>query len=455
MRKYVLVGAGSMSFTRGLVTDVIRLGREVELGLVDIDPEALRYAEALTVKMVEAMRAPVRVRASVDRRDLLPGADAVVCTVGVGGRRAWERDVFIPRQHGIFQPVGDTAMPGGLSRALRMIPAMVAIARDVLDLCPNALFFNYGNPMTAVCRAIRKATGAKVVGLCHGVLGLAQYLANFIRVPFPEVSYAAVGINHLTWMTEFRHKGRDAWPLVREELARRLGEGIDVAQLGAKFAEMGQRPELAQRLGQPFSWELFSLYGAIPSALDRHVSEFFPQFFASGAYYGKTLGVDVYSVEATIADGDRRYEQTRELALSRDPLPQDFFARFSGEHEQVTDIIDSIEADAGRVYSANLPNQGQVRNLPPDAILESPALADGSGMHALAMADLSPGIAATLVSRLDVVEIIVEAALRGDRELFVQALVADGFVRSIAMARQLADELLAAQAEFLPQFKKA
>ena len=451
---YVLIGAGSVSFTRGLVADVLRTGKEIELRLVDVNPESLRFAEGMAAKMVAAWKAPVRLRASVDRRELLPGADAVICTVGVGGRPAWEKDFSIPRTYGIYQPVGDTTMPGGLSRALRMIPAMVAVAKDVLDLCPDALFFNYGNPMTAVCRAIRKATGADVVGLCHGVVGVARYLAGFIGVPVEELRYAAVGINHLTWFTELRHNGQDAWPRVREELARRLGVGIDVASLGQKFPEMGETPEPPEGLDNPFSWDMFQLYGAFPAVLDRHAIEFFPQLVPDGRYYGKTLGVDCFSMEACIENGDRAYERMREIALSPDPLPEDFFDPFGGEHEQVISIIDSIRTDAGRVYSANLPNRGQVGNLPADAVIESPAVADGSGMHALMMGDLPAGIAATLVSRLATVETIVDAGLTGDRDLFVQALVADGSVKSLATARALADDLLAAHAEHLPQFAR-
>ncbi len=448
--KYVLIGAGSVSFTRGLVADIIRTGKEIELGLVDISPEALEVAEKLVARMVAAKRAPVRITASLDRRDLLPGARAVICTVGVGGRRAWAADITIPRKHGIFQPVGDTAMPGGLSRALRMVPAMVAIARDVLDLCPNALFFNYGNPMTAVCRAIRKATGAPVVGLCHGVLGTAQYLARFISVPFNEVTYTAVGLNHMTWFTEFRHKGRDAWPIVRAEVAKRLGTTPE--RLLDAFAALGDSPEALAKLDNPFSWHAFALYGAFPAVLDRHAIEFFPQLIPGGAYYGKTLGVDVFSMEAVIEGGDRAWEQMRRIALGQEPLPDSYLGSGGGEHEQVISIIDSVDTDAGRIYSANLPNRGQVTNLPPEAILESPAIADASGLRPIALGELPSGLAATLASRIAVIETIVDAALRGNRELFVQALVAEGSVSSLAKAQLLASDLLAAHAAHLPQF---
>mgnify|MGYP000666377757 CR=1 FL=1 len=448
--KYVLIGAGSVSFTRGLVADILRTGKEIELGLVDISPEALEVAEKLVVRMVAAAGAPVRVAASLDRRDLLPNARAVICTVGVGGRRAWELDVLIPRKHGIYQPVGDTAMPGGLSRALRMVPAMVAVARDVLDLCPTALFFNYGNPMTAVCRAIRKATGAPVVGLCHGVLGVAQYLARFIGVPFNEVAYTAVGLNHMTWFTEFRHKGRDAWPRIRAEVARRLGAAPE--RLLDAFAELGDSPEALAKLDNPFSWHLYALYGAFPAVLDRHAIEFFPQLIPGGRYYGKTLGVDAFSVEATIEAGDRAWEQMRRVALGQEPLPEAYLGSGGGEHEQVISIIDSIDTDAGRVYSANLPNRGQVSNLPSEAVLEGPAIADAAGLRPIALGALPAGLAATLVPRIAVVETIVDAALQGSRELFVQALVADGSCPSLAAAQRLADDLLAAHAGHLPQF---
>ncbi len=432
--KVVLIGAGSAMFTRGLVADLIRRNEPLELALVDIDPQALQVAEGLTCKMVAARQAPIAVSASLDRRQALPGATAVICTVGVGGRRAWEQDVFIPRKHGIFQPVGDSVMPGGTSRALRMIPAMVAIAEDVVELAPTALFFNYGNPMAPVCRAIRKVTKANVVGLCHGVNSVGQYLARALGADPAQVRYTAVGMNHLTWFTEVRVMGQDAMPRLQEIAKRRAAEGI----IGT----------------DPFSWKLLQLFGAFPAVLDRHVTEFFPQLFPAGQYYGKTLGVDVFSVEDTIARGDRIYAEMREQALSPDPLPADYFERIGGEHEQVIEIIDSIRTDAGRVYSVNLPNRGQVPNLPPEAIIESPGVADAGGVRAIAQPPLAAGIVGTLATRLAWVETVVEAALEGSRTKFVQALVLDGSVSSLATAEALADDLLAAQAEYLPQFKR-
>ena len=454
--KVVLIGAGSASFTRGLVADLVARNWEMDLGLVDIDPNALAVADGLARKMIEAKKVPIKLSASTDRRDVLKGATAIICTVGVGGRRAWEQDVFIPRKHGIFQPVGDSVMPGGSSRALRMIPAMVGVAKDVLDLAPGALFFNYGNPMPPVCRGIRKATGANVVGLCHGVFHVGYELSQHLGVDFNRFKYTAVGINHMTWFTEIRVDGQDAMPQLRKVAEQKLAEFPKaLANLGKKFAEAGAAPSWGSSIDSynPFSWQLTLLFNAYPACNDRHVTEFFPRLFArEKSFFGQTLGVDGYRFEDTIKWGDRGFEEMREIALSKDPLPADYFDHISGEHEQVVDIIDSIRTDAGRVYSANLPNKGQVPNLPEDAILEGPAVADGAGVRPIALPPMSPGLAGTLATRLQWVETIVDAALEGSRDRFIQALLLDGAVDSIDQATKLADDLLAAQAQYLPQF---
>jgi len=441
--KIVLIGAGSAMFTRGLVADLIRREGEFDLALVDVDPEAIQVAEGLARKMISARGAKVRLSASVDRRELLKGATAVICTVGVGGRRGWEQDVFIPRKYGINQPVGDTVGPGGTSRAFRMIPAMVDIAKDVLDLAPQALFFNYGNPMAPVCRGIRKATGAEVVGLCHGVFHVGQELAALLGAEPSAFQYTAIGINHLTWFVEARIEGRDAMPRLQEIAARRL----------APYQSEVPSGDADPTRDNPFSWRMLQLFGAFPAVLDRHITEFFPQFFAEGRYYGKTLGVDAFNIERTIAGGDRIYAEMRERALSPEPLGQDYMDRIGGEHEQVIDIIAAIRSERRTVYSANLPNTGQVPNLPAEAIIESPAVADGGGLRAIAQRPLSPGLAGTLATRFQWVETIVDAAREGSRRKFIQALVLDGAAGSLETATRLADELLAAQAVYLPPLR--
>ena len=452
--KIVLIGAGSAMFTRGLVSDILRQGFDAELALVDIDPDALEVAERLSKKMIVAKKAKVKLSASTDRRKVLADATAVVCTVGVGGRRAWEQDVYIPRKYDIFQPVGDSVMPGGTSRALRMIPAMADIAKDVLDLAPNALFFNYSNPMGPVCRGIRKATGANVIGLCHGVNHVGQFLEQLLGLKKGELKYSAVGMNHFTWFVEMRCGEVDMMPKLLEIARQRSGHKVDAGKIGKHFAEAGTADGKSLDKDYPFSWQLCNLFGAFPAVLDRHVTEFFGWMFgAPKAYYGKTLGTEVYSMEDVIANGDKIFDQMRNDAMSPGPLRKDYFDQMSGEHEQVTDIIRNIRNDTGAVYSANLPNKGQIPNMPFDAVVECPAIASGGTLKAIQQKPVSSAIAGTLATRFQWVETVVEAALEGSRTKFVQALLLDGSVKSIDVAERLAEDLLVAQKKYLPQFK--
>ena len=453
-KKIVLVGAGSAMFTQGLVADLI-LSPDMgpwELGLVDIDPQALETAEQLSRRMVEAKGAPIAISASTERRAVLPRADVVVSTVGVGGRRAWEADVFIPRKYGVYQPVGDSVMAGGVSRAMRMIPALVDIARDVKALCPDAWFFNYANPMTANCWAIRRETGLPVVGLCHGTFHVERQLAQFIGAPPDQVSSLYVGLNHLTFIYDFRWRGRDAWPLVRARLAAERGQPQALERLGRAFPEMGAASDAFRAADNPFSWSLFETYGAYPAVNDRHVTEFFPQRFPGGCYHGRTLGVDAFSVEATIAWGDRIYEEMRAAARGEKPLDRGIFERSVGEHEQLLDILRAIEGDERRVFAANLPNRGAVPNLPADAVLELPAAATVRGLRPLQMLDFPDPLAAIITRKLVATLLTVEAALAGDRGLFVEALLADGCVGDPEVARSMAEELLMAHQAYLPNF---
>lgn len=452
--KVVLIGAGSAMFTRGLISDVIRQGWKGEIALVDIDPAALEVAQKMTRKMLDAGGASLKLSASTDRRDVLPDATVVISTIGVGGRDAWVKDVLIPRKYGIYQPVGDSVMPGGTSRALRMIPAMVDIAGDVLKLAPNAMFFNYANPMSAICRAVRKATGANVVGLCHGVIDMARHIAGRLGVTLDQLKYTAVGINHFTWFTDVMVNGEDAMPRLVAVATEKLGKGISKENLGRYFAEAGDSKEKQElSLGWPFLWELTRLFGAFPAPGDRHLVEFFPQMFGGEkGYYGKTLGVDCCSFERCIEGGQAKFDEMKAQAMSAGPLPEGFLAQAGGEHEQACEIIESIRNETGKEFNANLPNGGQAPNLPMDAVIECPAIAGANGMQPRQAALLPAGIVGTLATRFQWVEVTVEAALEGSREKFVQALLLDGAVGSLETAYRLADELLAAQKEYLPQF---
>ncbi|MEO3890803.1 hypothetical protein [Nonomuraea sp. B5E05] len=448
-RVLVLIGAGSAVFTRGLLADLISaadLG-SWEIRLVDVNPEALSVATRLAERMVEARRADgkIVVRSSSDRRAVLPGADFVVTCVGVGGRAAWQADHDVCMRHGVYQPVGDSVMPGGISRLLRTVPVMVEIARDVAELAPEAYFFNYSNPMTANVAAMTAYAGIEVVGLCHGMHHVQRELAAFAGLPFEETSTLYAGINHLTFIYDFRHNGRDAWPIVRERMERELAEPADPADIGSIW-------ENGKAWHNPFSWEIFRRYGAYPAANDRHVVEFFPERWAGGAYYGKTLGVDAFSVPEILEWGEQRYQSMRAQAEGTAPLDESVFERSTGEQEQLIAIIRSILGDRREMFSVNVPNRGAVPGLPDDAALEIPGVATARGLRPVRVPDLSAPLTAILARRLASVTLAVEAAMTGRRDLAVEAVIADGAVTDPDAAARLTDALIAEQQRFLPDF---
>ena len=451
--KLVLIGAGSTVFTQRLVADIILAGEadRWELALVDIDPVTLKAVDRLVAKMLEAKGAAIPVTATTDRRDVLPGADYVVTTIAVGGRMGWQRDIEIPRQYGIFQPVGDTALPGGISRAMRMIPQMIAIARDVADLCPDAVFCNYSNPMTAICRAIRKETGVPVVGLCHGVHHVEGVIARFLGVAEGSISSFGIGLNHLTFLTRLFHDGVDARPMIHARLAEQkatLDRELAEKQVWANIVE-GRAPRYSD---DPFSWGLFEEYSVFPCAMDRHAVEFYPERFPGGAYCGRRLGREAFPIDQRIALGDQWFDEMLAIAHSDDPLPRSYYENVPGESEQLLEIMHSLQRDERRVFSVNLPNQGQAPYLPKDAIVECNAAAVGGGFAALMADDLPPALVAKLQSKIASIEITVDAALTGSRELMLEALLADGAVADADVARALRDDLIEAHRAHLPQF---
>lgn len=452
-QKLVLIGAGSTVFTQRLIADIILAGEadRWELALVDIDPVTLAAVNRLVAKMLYAKGAVIPVTATTDRRAVLEGADYVVTTIAVGGRAGWQRDIEIPRNYGIFQPVGDTALPGGISRAMRMIPQMIAIACDLAELCPDAVFFNYSNPMTAICRAIRKETGVPVIGLCHGVHHVEGVIARFLGVEEGAMSSFGIGLNHLTFLTRLFHDGVDARPMIHGKLREQkadLNHELARKELWANIVE-GRAPRYAD---DPFSWEMFERYSIFPCAMDRHAVEFYPERFPGGAYHGHKLGREAFPIDARIALGDTWFAEMLAVANADEPLPKAYYENVPGESEQLLEIIHSLQRDERKIFSVNLPNQGQAPYLPKDAIVECNAAAVGGGFAALIADDLPPELIAKLTSKIAAIEITVDAALKGSRELMLEALLADGAVQDANTARSLRDELIEAHRAHLPQF---
>lgn len=432
----VLLGVGSTYFTRGIIESLIAKGGEWDVRLVDIDPEPLEIAELLSKRLVEQAGAPITIRAAQDRCEVLPGADAIVSTIGVGGRRAWEQDVTIFRQFNVNQSTGDTYGAGGVSRALRTVPVLLDVARDIERLCPQALFINFTNPMTVNVRAVSRMTRARIAGLCYGVTSWEHNLARFVGVPWSEVRCRAIGVNHFTWITDFQIEGRDAWPLVRQALE--------------------EKPDSPIVKNQPYTWELFRMFDAFPCVGDGHICEFVPGWQGSGAYYGKTFGIDGgHHFEHYAASFDRVYEQMADQAYGRAPVSlrePDISGETFRDEDLFIDVLNASMGGREIFRTVNLPNVGQAANLPQGAVLEATTLVSGAGFQPLCFGELPPGLTAILLRIIGAQELTVEAALKGDRKLAIQALVAGETVRTEAEAERMMDVILETHRAYLPQF---
>jgi alpha-galactosidase len=253
-----------------------------------------------------------------------------------------------------------------------------------------------------------------------------------------------IGVNHCTWITEFRHQGENAWPLLHERLAgheaqSRLDE--TAAGMDAPFSEHA-----------PLSWELFQLFGAFPAPLDRHVAEFFPALCREGSYYGRTLGVNAFSFEGTIESGDRGFAEMASIAGGESPLNTEVLDHTSGEHEQLVTILQALRGEGQGLFSVNLPNHGRVPGVADEAILEGMALIDQNGVRTLSVGTVPLALRDQMARRAAVTELTVDAALTGDLDLMTQAILVEGALSRPDQARSLARDLVAAQAAHLPQF---
>ncbi len=454
-QKIVLIGAGSAIFTKGLIADFIKSDfGEWDIALCDINAEILYAVTRLSKKMIQQKNAEDRIHitSSTDRRLLLPDADFVVTTIAVGGRRAWEQDVLIPRRYGIFQPVGDSVMPGGISRAQRMIPAMIDIARDVKELCPNAYFFNYSNPMTAIVTAVRRETGVDMIGLCHGVIYGERYLSRLLGVDYKCVTTLGAGLNHLTFLFDIRVNGEDAKPRLLEIMKTQREEAEKYGHVYNFFNSQLDDKEIPNVMDNPFSWTLFERYGALPAVLDRHATEFFPERFPKGEYYGHQLGVNAFPIEDVLARGEKTYRRMLEQGEEHIEIDDSLFQRSEGEHEQLVEIIQSLLLDERKSFSVNMPNNGAVKGLDDNMILEIPGVATALGFCPMKAIGFSDPLRALIAKKAAPVEMTVKAALTGNRSYWVEALLLDGSVTDEETARRLVDDFINEHRSYLPQY---
>ena len=430
--KVVVIGAGSVSFGPSCLRDAVQCPefRGSELCLVDINGEALAKMERLARRLNEESGAGLRITATTDRRKVLSGAEFVVTAIAINRNELWKLDWEIPRKYGIRQVLGENGGPGGLSHALRNIPVILEICRDMEELCPSATLINFTNPESRLVMAVSKHTRIRAIGLCHGVQAGRDAVAEMLGFEPEQVDVKAAGLNHIVCFLAIRHRetGQDLYPRLRA-LADSYPEGypckVWVGQLNLTFEMM-----------RTFGWFL------APS--DDHIGEYLGFAWEKAGPHG----FDFAGADRQRAENWQRID----AVISGLQPPGDWLTKPSGEAE--FEIISA--ALAGRndyILAVNIPNAGCITNLPPSAVVEVPAIAGPDGVHGLAMGDLPFGIAALSRNQVAVQELVVEAAVHGDREAAIQAMLLDPVIDSIDTARKVLDELLAVHAPHLPQFR--
>lgn len=432
MTKIVLIGAGSVSFGPGTLSDLFA-AREALRGstivLVDINAESLRVVEEVARRMNEAVGAPFTIQATTDRLTALPGAEFVIIAVAVQRNARWRLDFEIPLKHGVKQVLGENGGPGGLFHAMRNIPIILEICRDIEALCPDALVLNFSNPEGRLCLAATRYTNLQFVGLCHGI-GMAQaVISHALDIPAYALDPKAAGLNHFTWILDLRRKdtGEDLYPAFRQAMA-------------AKWEEVEQRVGWGVKLSR----YLMDTFGYWPSPSDDHVGEYL-------GYAWEYCGLDGYDFDGADHHGEELWQRLRRKAAGEEPV-DDLLARRTGEI--AVPIITGVLGNTHQYELAvNVPNHGFIPNLPDWAIVEVPAIIDATGVHGVPVGPLPEPIAAMCRAQIAIIDRVVEVGVHGDRNAALQALLLDPTVSSISQAEAILDELLDVHKDLLPQFR--
>ncbi|HVL25460.1 MAG TPA: alpha-glucosidase/alpha-galactosidase [Thermomicrobiales bacterium] len=477
MAKIAFIGAGSTVFARNLLKDLFTFPElhDSTVHLMDIDPDRLRDSETVARRVAAEAGASPTIETTTDRRGALRGADYVINMIQVGGYRpATVTDFEIPKKYGLRQTIGDTLGIGGIMRGLRTIPVLLDIARDMEELCPDALLLNYSNPMAMLTWALNAGSGVKTVGLCHSVFGTAGELAHILNIPVEEIDYLCAGINHMAFYLRFEHKGEDLYPRlkaiaaadeypsyerVRQEVLKRFGYAV--TESSEHFSEYTpwfikqHRPDLIEHFRVPLDeyparcedqiadWTSMraALVSDDPTAVERYEDE--RRASISGMAQRRLA----------VIERDDPQEAARMRARYTAKRVHQMDASHSGEYGTL--IIHSMETGQPRVVYGNVGNNGSIANLPADCAVEVPCLVDRNGVQATHVGALPPQLAAMMQTNINVQRLTVEAALTGKREHIYHAAMLDPHTAAeldLDQITHLVDDLIEAHGDLMPVY---
>jgi alpha-galactosidase len=424
--KVTFVGAGSIEFTRNVVTDLCtypELRGQLELALYDISAERLAYAERLARQLAAQSGAGARVTATQDRRAALAGADYVINEVQVGGYDATRADFDIPARYGVRQTIGDTLGIGGIFRGLRTIPVVLALGQDMHEVCPDAYLLSYSNPMAMLPWAVYAGTPfSRVYGLCHSVRDTQAFLTGLTGADPDRVRFLTAGFNHQAFVLRFEQDGESLYP--------RLTEVID------------RSPELHRRVRV----EIFRRFGYFPTESSEHSAEYVPWFMRHDSQIERfRIFVGDYL--------ERSEENLRELDAVQADLDAGRPLDLTPQHELASLFIHSMQTGQERELHVNIRNGGLISSLPDDCCVEVPAVVGAGGAKPVPVGALPPQLTALNRTFLNVVELTVRAALEESRDHVYQAALLDPNTAATLTTTEtvaMCDDLLAAHHDLLP-----
>jgi len=432
MANVAMMGAGSLVFCKTLMADFLATPalKGSEYRLMAPSHRRLDKMHDFVQRMIKDNHADARVLATTDRREALQNADYVVVMIQAGGVAEFAQDYQIPMKYGVDQCIGDTLGPGGVFRALRHIPALLDIARDMQELCPNAILFNYANPMAMCCWALGRVPGLQFVGLCHGVQTTMDLIASYTGTIKEEIDFVAAGINHMAWFLKLEKDGQDLYPLLK-----------------SNFEKPGYY------VNEKVRAEVMRHFGYFMTESTGHLSEYLPYFRKN------RKALDLYCDEPAFGgETGAYYKYCRMLAdkfTTMDPLSIESTKLGARSAEYCSHIIEAKETGNIFRFNGNVRNDGYITNLPNGCCVEVPIYVDRMGFHPTVIGNLPPPCAALNMTNVLVQGLTVEAHVHGDPELIVQAVALDPLtsaVLTLQEIREMTAEMLEAQRDHLPQF---
>lgn len=451
--KIAMIGAGSIGFTRRLMQDILAVPElaDTTFALMDISAHNLEMVTQLCERDIQANNLPAKIIATTSQREAVADSDYVICMIRQGGMEAFQMDIDIPLKYGVDQCVGDTLCAGGIMYAQRTIPVLLNICKDIREVAkPGALFLNYSNPMAMNTWACNKYGGVQTIGLCHGVQGAHWQITRSIELwakregliaeddtlHRSEVDVIAAGINHQTWFVKVDWRGKDMLPQL-----------LDLFEAHPMYPQTEKvRIDVLRR------------FGYYSTESNGHLSEYLPwyrkrpdeimQWIDLGSWInGETGGY------LRVCTEGRNWFETDFPNWLQEPAPTISQEKRSEEHGSW--IIEALET--GRTYRGhfNVVNQGHITNLPDGCVIEIPGYVDKTGINMPVVGDLPLACAATCSASVRVQEMGMEAAVHGDVTLLKQAMLHDPLVGAVCNPEevwQMADDMLVAQAQWLPQY---